>query len=62
MYLVDNDSGTSQVRLTPALRTEYRRKNVTFEFELGQVVVDNSGTLVSSTDRTFVMLGYRYDF
>jgi hypothetical protein len=62
VYLVNNDIGTSQVRLTPALRTEYRRKKVTFEFELGQEVVDNSGTLVSSTDRTFVMLGYRYDF
>ena len=61
-YLVDNDSGTSQVRLTPALRTEYRRKKTTFEFELGREVVDNTGTLVSSTERTFVMLGYRYDF
>jgi len=61
-YLVNNDVGTSQIRLTPALRTEYRRKKVTFEFELGQEVVDNTGTLVSSTERTFVMLGYRYDF
>jgi hypothetical protein len=62
MYLVDSGNGTAQVRLTPALRTEYRRKQITFEFELGQEVVDNTGTLVSSTERTFVMLGYRYDF
>jgi hypothetical protein len=62
LYLVDNDNGTNQTRLTPALRLEYRRDRTTFEFELGQETVDTTGTFANTTGRTFLVLGYRIDF
>ena len=62
MYLVNYNNGTSQFRLTPAVRVEYHKNSKTFEFELGRESVDNTGTIGSATERTFINAGYRLDF
>lgn len=62
LYLVQNDNGTSQARLTPVVRLEYRRDHATFEFELGRESVENTGSPSNnSTERTFIVVGYRID-
>ncbi|MEE8482000.1 MAG: SPOR domain-containing protein, partial [Acidiferrobacterales bacterium] len=63
LYLVQNDNGTSQARLTPVVKFEYRRGHKTFEIELGRESVENTGPPPNnSTERTFIVAGYRIDF
>jgi hypothetical protein len=62
LYLVNYNNGTSQFRLTPAVRVEYHKNSKTFEFELGRESVNNTGTIGSATERTFINAGYRFDF
>lgn len=62
-YQQYNNVGTSLTRLTPSVRTEYRKKKVTFEFELGHETSQSINPLQNENiDRDYVTLGYRYDF
>jgi len=62
-YQQYNNVGTSLTRLTPSARAEYRKKKVTFEFELGHETSQSINPLQNENiDRDYITLGYRYDF
>ena len=62
-YQQHNNVGTSLTRFTPSVRAEYRKKKVTFEFELGHETSQSVNPLQNENiDRDYITLGYRYDF
>ncbi|VAW63439.1 hypothetical protein MNBD_GAMMA11-2517 [hydrothermal vent metagenome] len=60
-----NTDGTDQSVIAYALRVDYRlKRNINFEFDLGQEQTDTGRLNANSDERRalFLSLGYRYDF